>query len=140
MTAFADTIFERATQMAQTGSFASDELLRRLPTMSRAEIDAQDLGIVKVDDAGNITLYNRYEADLASVEPSAAEGKSFFTQIAPCTNNSLFFGSFKRGVKDGKLNVLFPYTFTYRMRPTNVKVHMYRDANTRTNWVLVKKL
>jgi len=112
MTAFADTIFERATQMAQTGSFASDELLRRLPTMSRAEIDAQDLGIVKVDDAGNITLYNRYEADLASVEPSAAEGKSFFTQIAPCTNNSLFFGSFKRGVKDGKLNVLFPYTFT----------------------------
>ena len=140
MTAFADTIFERATQMAQTGSFASDELLRRLPTMSRAEIDAQDLGIVKVDDADNITLYNRYEADLASVEPSAAEGKSFFTQIAPCTNNSLFFGSFKRGVKDGKLNVLFPYTFTYRMRPTNVKVHMYRDANTRTNWVLVKKL
>jgi photoactive yellow protein len=104
-----------------------------------AEVDAQDFGIVKVDDNGNITLYNRYEADLASVEPSAAEGKSFFTQIAPCTNNTLFFGNFKRGVKEGKLNALFPYTFTYRMRPTNVKVHMYRDANTRTNWVLVKK-
>jgi photoactive yellow protein len=139
MTAFADTIFERATQMAQTGSFVTEDILRRLPSMSRAEVDAQDFGIVKVDDNGNITLYNRYEADLASVEPSAAEGKSFFTQIAPCTNNTLFFGNFKRGVKDGKLNALFPYTFTYRMRPTNVKVHMYRDANTRTNWVLVKK-
>ncbi|MEY4828374.1 MAG: hypothetical protein RLZZ562_170 [Planctomycetota bacterium] len=139
MTAFADTIFERATQMAQTGSFVTEDILRRLPTMSRAEVDAQDFGIVKVDDNGNITLYNRYEADLASVEPSAAEGKSFFTQIAPCTNNTLFFGNFKRGVKEGKLNALFPYTFTYRMRPTNVKVHMYRDANTRTNWVLVKK-
>jgi photoactive yellow protein len=139
MTAFADTIFERATQMAQTGSFVTEDILRRLPSMSRAEVDAQDFGIVKVDDNGNITLYNRYEADLASVEPSAAEGKSFFTQIAPCTNNTLFFGNFKRGVKEGKLNALFPYTFTYRMRPTNVKVHMYRDANTRTNWVLVKK-
>ena len=77
--------------------------------------------------------------ELANIQPADAEGKSFFTQVAPCTNNNLFFGSFKKGVQDGELNVLFPYTFTYRMRPTNVKVHIYRDAATRTNWVLVKK-
>jgi photoactive yellow protein len=138
-TTVTDTLFDRATQMAQTGSFVTEDQLRRLPQMSRSELDAQDYGVVKVDDSGTIQLYNRYEANLAGVEPVAAEGKGFFTQIAPCTNNNLFFGSFKKGVQASRLNVLFPYTFTYRMRPTNVKVHMHRDAATRTNWVLVKK-
>ena len=138
MTTVTDSLFAQATTMAQS-SFISQDELRSLPSMSRAQLDALNYGAVKVDDAGVIELYNRYEAELANIQPADAEGKSFFTQVAPCTNNNLFFGSFKKGVQDGELNVLFPYTFTYRMRPTNVKVHIYRDAATRTNWVLVKK-
>lgn len=138
MTTVTDSLFAQATTMAQS-SFISQDELRSLPSMSRAQLDELSYGAVKVDDAGVIELYNRYEAELANIQPADAEGKSFFTQVAPCTNNNLFFGSFKKGVQDGELNVLFPYTFTYRMRPTNVKVHIYRDAATRTNWVLVKK-
>lgn len=133
-----DTLFAQATTMAKS-SFISHDELRRLPSMSRAELDALEFGAVQVDDAGVIKMYNRYEAELANIAVADAEGKNFFTQVAPCTNNNLFFGSFKKGVQDGSLNVLFPYTFTYRMRPTNVKVHIYRDDATRTNWVLVKK-
>ena len=133
-----DTLFAQASTMAKS-SFISQEQLSSLPSMSRAELDALDFGAVKVDDEGVIEIYNRYESELASVSVADAEGKSFFTQVAPCTNNNLFFGSFKKGVQEGELNALFPYTFTYRMRPTNVKVHIYRDAATRTNWVLVKK-
>ncbi|MCS6808093.1 MAG: PAS domain-containing protein [Bacteroidota bacterium] len=120
-------------------SFVPETFLQRLATLQRAEADMQDFGIVKVDDAGIIQLYNRYESELAGIAPSDAEGKNFFTQVAPCTNNRLFYGRFKEGVAANNLNVSLPYTFTYKMRPTNVRIHMYRDNASKTNWVFVKK-
>ena len=138
MTTVTDSLFAQASTMAKS-SFIREDELRNLPSMTRAQLDALEYGAVKVDDSGVIELYNRYEAELANIQPADAEGKSFFTQVAPCTNNNLFFGSFKKGVQDGELNVLFPYTFTYRMKPTNVLIHLYKCSRTRSNWILVKK-
>lgn len=70
---------------------------------------------------------------------SAAQGKNFFTEVAPCTNNRLFFGRFKQGVAKGVLDVEFDYTFTYKMRPTNVTIRLYRDGALRKNWVFVTR-
>lgn len=120
-------------------SFVSQNVLETLPALSPAQLDDFDFGVVKVDDTGTIEFYNRYEANLAGVEPSVAEGRNFFTQIAPCTNNRLLFGRFKEGVAADCLCEAIPYTFTYKMKPTNVNIHLYRDPESRTNWVLVKK-
>jgi photoactive yellow protein len=120
-------------------SFVPENILQKLATLRRAEADEQDFGIVKVDDAGVIQLYNKYESELAGIEPKDAEGKNFFTQVAPCTNNRLFYGRFKDGVAGDNLNVALPYTFTYKMRPTNVKIHLLRDKPSKTNWVFVKR-
>jgi len=121
------------------GTFVPSELFRLLGNLSRADADACDFGVVKVDDSGKIELYNRYEADLAGLDPSQVEGRNFFTQVAPCTNNGLCFGTFKKGVAAGQLNVVFPYTFTYKLKPTNVMIHLYRDPNAKSNWVFVAK-
>tara|TARA_Y100001933_G_C18976695_1_gene554907 strand:- start:49 stop:462 length:414 start_codon:yes stop_codon:yes gene_type:complete len=121
------------------GTFVPGELFNMLGNLSRADADACDFGVVKVDDSGRILLYNRYQSELGGVPVPSAEGKVFFTQIAPCTNNALFFGTFKKGVAAGALNVCFPYTFTFKMKPTNVKVHMYRDQASGTNWVFVAR-
>jgi len=122
-----------------TGTFVPQELFNILGNLSRNDADACDFGVVKVDDNGIIQLYNRYESELAGVPPSSAEGKNFFTQVAPCTNNALFFGKFKKGVAANELDAAFNYTFTYKMKPTNVQIHMLRDAASGTNWVFVKK-
>ncbi|MEM0982456.1 MAG: photoactive yellow protein [Planctomycetota bacterium] len=124
---------------ATGGTFVPNEVLGMLGNFGRADADACDFGVVKVDDTGKIVMYNRYQSELGGVAPSHAEGKVFFTQIAPCTNNSLFFGNFKKGVAANNLNVVFPYTFTFKMKPTNVRVHMYRDPNSQTNWVFVAR-
>lgn len=124
--------------MAQT-SFAGADRLRALPSMTREQIDALDFGVVQVDETGVIKLYNRYEAELAGLTPQAVEGKNFFTQVAPCTNNDIFYGTFRKGLEERDLNVMFLYTFTYKIAPTNVKVHLYRDAASGSNWILVKK-
>lgn len=120
-------------------SFVTAEIDSKLGALSRDEADLADFGIVKVDDEGKIELYNHYEAELAGVTPAAAEGRNFFTEIAPCTNNKLFFGRFQNGVAAGELDAEFNYTFTYKLRPTNVGIHMKRDKATDTNWIFVKK-
>ena len=118
--------------------FAS-EYLADLPTMSRQQIDSLPFGVVKVSDNGIIELYNATESQLSGVAANQAEGKNFFTQVAPCTNNRIFFGRFSDGVSKSDLNVKIAYTFTYKMRPTNVAVHMFRHNTTATNWILIKK-
>jgi len=120
-------------------SFITTEIDSKLAGLSRGDADLADFGIVKVDDEGKIELYNHYEAELAGVTPAVAEGRNFFTEIAPCTNNKLFFGRFQNGVVNNELDAEFNYTFTYKTRPTNVAVHMKRDKTTGSNWIFVKK-
>lgn len=119
-------------------SFVDQSLMSKLGQLSREEADRAPFGIVKVDDNGKILLYNHYEGQLAGVAPSSAEGKNFFTEIAPCTNNRLVFGKFKKGVDAGELDAEFNYTFTYKMKPTNVAIHLKRDPESNSNWIFVK--
>jgi len=88
-------------------SFITTEIDSKLAGLSRGDADLADFGIVKVDDEGKIELYNHYEAELAGVTPAVAEGRNFFTEIAPCTNNKLFFGRFQNGVVNNKLDAEF---------------------------------
>jgi len=121
-------------------SFVPTEVLQNLGTLSRQDADSCNFGIVRVDDAGKITLYNKYEGEMGGNNAAICEGKNFFTQVAPCNNNSLSFGTFKKGLASGSLNAQFNYTFTYKMKPTNVKIHMYRDDASQTNWIFVMKV
>jgi photoactive yellow protein len=126
----------------QTGehSFVPPELLANLPSMKQTQMDMLDFGCIKLDDEGRILNYNRWQGEFAGVDPQEALRKNFFRELAPCTNNRLVFGRFKQGVTDGALDVVVSYAFTYKMRPTLVKVHLYRDSATRTNWILVRRV
>jgi photoactive yellow protein len=110
----------------------------KLRHASEAQLNNAPFGIVRVDDEGRVLFYNRYESELADVAPRDAMGQNFFLRLAPCSNNRLFYGRFKEGVRSGDLEESFSYTFTYKMKPTLVDVLMYRD-NAGNNWVLVRK-
>lgn len=120
--------------------FVSDELLNSIYNMDSNAIDELDIGVVGVDDNGTIIIYNKLESLKANVEQKIAIGKNFFTQIAPCTNNSIFYGTFKNSIKQPQMDFLFPYTFTYKMKPTPVKVHLYKNNihNKNINWIFIK--
>ena len=120
--------------------FVPEAVLARLDSLSRADADALPFGAIRVDDAGIIQLYNRFESELVGIPPARAEGLNFFTRIAPCTNNRLFFGRFQAGLAAEALDLIFPYTFTYKMRATNVVVHLYRTSSaTPTNWLFIQR-
>jgi photoactive yellow protein len=120
-------------------SFVSDDVLNEIPSMDAGDLDELDFGAVKVDDEGVVEEYNQYESEMAGVEPDEAKGNNFFTEVAPCTNNQLFYGAFQDGVEEGELDQEMDYTFTYKMDPTNVKIRLYHDQDSETNWVFVKK-
>ncbi|MDF3821339.1 PAS domain-containing protein [Leptospira sp. 96542] len=118
--------------------FVSDELLQKIQTYSPKEIDELSFGVISLDDKGIIKVFNTFESTMANVNKNEVIGKNFFIDVAPCTNNQIFYGSFKRGVEERKMDMIFPYTFTYKMKPTPVKIHLYRGPARPTNWVFVK--
>jgi photoactive yellow protein len=119
--------------------FVPADIVRRLGNLDQAAADQCDFGIVEVDDNGLIRLYNRWEQQLAGISLQQAQGRNFFIDVAPCTNNRLFLGRFRQGVQTGSLDVGFNYTFTYKIRPTSVSIHMYRHAASQRNYVFVKR-
>ena len=119
-------------------TFQGDDLDAKLDGASEEELDRADFGIIKIDDDGQILFFNQYESDLSGVDPEDAVGKNFFTEVAPCTNNRLFRGRFKKGLRKNHLDETFTYTYTYRMRPTLVNIHLYRDTRG-DNWIMVYK-
>lgn len=118
--------------------FIDTNTLGKLGTLTQTEADAAPFGIVKVDNSGKILLYNKYESELANVPIQTAVGKNFFTEVAICTNNRIFYGRFKEGMVNGDLDIAFNYVFTYKMKPTNVVIHLYHDKTSDSNWIFVK--
>lgn len=120
--------------------FGSEDIANKLAQLTDGELDDLAFGAVKVDKEGIIQVYNETEGMITGRDPKSVIGKSFFTEVAPCTNKAEFFGNFKKGVEDGSLNVLFEYTFDYKMEPTKVKVHMMKSLTDNAYWIFVKRV
>jgi len=134
-----ESAWSQASRLAIAGAgLVGPEVLDRLDAMSAAELGELELSAVQVDDDGVIVAINPAALDLAGVSLADSIGHNFFTELAPCTNNRIFRGVFARGVNAGAMNVVFFYAFTYRLSPTEVKVHIYRTA-AGNNWILVRR-
>jgi photoactive yellow protein len=108
-----------------------------IPLMAPEKLHDLPLGVIKLDDAGNIIFYSKGESKLSGFSADEVMGRHFFTDVAPCTNNRLVYRPFQEGILNGVLNMEVSYTFTYVMRPTNVRLHLFRHQDTQTNWLLV---
>jgi photoactive yellow protein len=118
--------------------FDDENLGQKLRHADEDQLDNASFGIIQVDDEGIVEFFNQYESELSGMDPDEVMGRNFFTQVAPCTNNRLFRGRFKKGVRRDELDETFTYTYTYKMRPTLVDVHMFRDEAGH-NWITVQK-
>lgn len=133
-----DTNSEAESAGVDDLQFDDDHLGETLRHATEEKLDNAPFGIIRVDDEGIVEFFNQYEAELSGMDPAEVLGKNFFTQVAPCTNNRLFRGRFKKGVRRDELDETFTYTYTYKMRPTLVDVRLYRDESGQ-NWITVQK-
>ena len=120
--------------------FGSDDIENSMSRLSAGEIDNLAFGTIQLDAAGNILQFNAMEGKITGRNPKQMIGRNFFTDVAPCTDTPIFRGEFDKGVKSGNLNILFEYTFDYKMAPTRVKVHMKKALTGDGYWVFIKRL
>lgn len=126
--------------MLEKVSFGQGDIENVLAKLKDQEVDDLAFGAVQLDNQGTILKYNVAESEITGRNAGDVIGKNFFKDVAPCTNTPEFFGKFKEGVDKGDLNVMFEYTFDYKMQPTKVKVHMKKALADDSNWVFVKRL
>ncbi len=124
----------------ETVKFGKEDLENVLSRMTDAQLDKLAFGAVQVDRTGRILKYNATEGAITGRDPQAMLGRNFFTEVAPCTNRREFKGVFDDGVRAGKLNALFEYSFDHKMSPTKVKVHMKSAISDGSYWIFVQRI
>ncbi len=123
-----------------TNTFVPAAVFQQLGILTAAQADTLPFGVVKLAADGTIQLYNRYNNEqFTDFGGRSVVGRNYFTEVAPCSNNFMFSGRFKRGAETGMMDQVFDYVFTYKIEPTKVKIHLYHDKKSGTNWIFVKK-
>lgn len=111
--------------------------LEEVRKLSPKELDELPFGVIKVDKEGTILAYNESEAKLADKNSIEVIGKSFFTQVAPCTNVEGFANRFHKGILRGRLHDTFPYRFPFPKGTVDVMVTLHYDAPDDHAWIFV---
>jgi photoactive yellow protein len=125
---------KRATRLAAPEEasvpldFEAEDLAQHLARASDEDLNKAAFGAIRLDEGGIIQFYSAFEQRLSGYAPEETVGKSFFEEIAPCTDSERFSGRFFEGVEGGDMDETFTYTFTYRMEPLIVKIRLLEDA------------
>ena len=128
----------RESERTRTSAIPRD-VFPSLCRLSKTERDALDFAVFGLDDCGTVLLANRMASELLNTSTEEMQGSNLFTQVAPCLNNRLIYGRFREGIAAGEIDESTLYTLTYKVKPMNITLHLYRDPVTRTNWLLMKK-
>ena len=114
--------------------FAESSLMWRLEALDADGLDALAFGVVRMDRAGIVVVYNTFEGAAAGLSPGKIAGRHFFEAVAPCMNNSMVAARFE---EEPELDAIIDYVLTFRMRPTPVRLRLLQSAPVPHLYVLV---
>jgi len=106
-------------------SFVPTDLLDHLEALDADRADTYSFGIIGLDTQSIVRIFNKAEERLSGLAAAEVLGHAFFDEVAPCTASRLFRGRYLAGLARGSLDEHFFYTFTYRIRPVSVHIHMF---------------
>ncbi len=90
-----------------------EEILDRLP-----------IGAIVLDDRGTIQRFNRYEEQLSGLSRQQTIGRSFFSDVAPCTRDIELGPKFHEGIENGNLDIDVEFSFPYPYNRVPRDVHI----------------
>lgn len=103
------------------------------------QFDDYPFGIVVMDRSGTVLAYNSDEARRAGLSRDRVLGRHFFTDIGPCTNNYLVAQRYEDATEQGiDLDEQLDYVFTFRMRPTPVRLRLLAAAGSPRQFLVVR--
>jgi photoactive yellow protein len=96
----------------------------RLDALGDEELDALPFGVIGLDGDGRIVRYNMAEARFARLDRGQVVGRSFFGEVARCTDTPEFHGRFDEVKSGARATVRFEYVFAFRFGAQRVDVDM----------------
>ena len=126
-------------------TFVPDDVLSRLEELNSQEMDDLPFGVIRLDNTGTVEFVNEAGLSLPGLKKqdnkTTIVGKNFFFDLAPSTNNNLFFGRFKQGLNQGSMDARFPYTFiSPGQGPTVLIVHLHSKPKSDAQWLLFRSM
>jgi len=123
------------TREAPALDFRAADILVDLGDATPDQLDDLSFGVVRMDRQGIVADYNRFESNLSGLTPDRVIGKNFFEQVAPCTNNFMVASRYSQDSLDEQLD----YVFTYKMKPTKVRLRLLKSPASGHQYLLVEK-
>ena len=111
-----------------------------LDDLSPAAIDALDVGVIQLDSAGVVSVWNAAQETLSGVPAAAALGRNFFTDVTPAANRPAFRGRFLEGVRRGALDEEFRFTFSGGLGQVHAAVRMTSARAPGRHWITLAPL
>jgi photoactive yellow protein len=120
-----------------TPSFDEPHLADAVEKLTPDQINTLPYGVIRLDHAGKVTLFNDAERGLSGYSQQAS-GQTFFTDIAPCMNNPNFRGRIDRARASGRLDITFVHLgdFNDMTREITVRVQSARGSGC---WLFLKR-
>lgn len=107
-------------------------------------LDRLPIGAIIVDDEGVIRRFNRYEEQLSGLSRDEVIGKSFFSDIAPCTNDIELGSVFREGIEDNNLDIdiefTFPYPYNRVAREVRIRATSVGSSEDPANLILIQEV
>jgi photoactive yellow protein len=99
-------------------------------SLTRDEYDELAFGVIELDRNFIVRNYNRPESLLARRSAEDTIGKSFFTEVAPCTDSPEFRGRIEALMQPDATttDVRFDYVFLFPWGRRNVRVRALRGG------------
>lgn len=118
--------------------FDQPGLAATLGSLSDAELDELEFGVIAIDAQEVVCRYNALESKMAGLSPDRVVGKPLFDVVAPCMNNYLVAQRFQDSAAAGEpLDAVVDYVLTLRMRPTKVKLRLLSVPGDAHRYVLI---
>ncbi|GJD77611.1 histidine kinase [Methylobacterium gregans] len=119
-------------QLAAPGSHVD------LDALAPDELDRLDTGIVGLDEAGRIVVFNEGASALWGLSREAVLGRNYFREVVPSTNVPSFLGRFLAGRRRGVLDESFEFVFGRVPSPLRTRVHM--RGGQAHDWLTIEPL
>lgn len=114
------------------------------PAVLEAFLDELPMGAIVVDDEGIVRRFNRYEEQLSGLSRDEVLGKSFFSEVAPCTDDIKLYEKFKRGIEENNLDIdlefTFPYPYNRVARDVHIRAFSAEARGHSANFILVQEI
>lgn len=108
-------------------------------------LDALPVGVIVLDQGGNVIRYNSQEQALSHRSRKNVLGKSFFDEVAPCTRASSLAPAFARYVSEGgvlaeDLQLQFPFPHYPTPREVRLRLRGFSSQSRRFAFLLVEDI